>query len=140
MVKIMVDKSIKEKLMAKINDNSFGPADLLEYLGVFVDVANESDDIREEADGWDRVLQFKINGIEDFYLTVSDGTFNITKGSTPNPDVTLTMGDKTAAGIFTGEVDATSAYMSGDLKVQGPLPDAVKFRTITEMVREEIED
>lgn len=136
----MVDKALKEKLMVKIDDGTFGPADLLEYLTIFVDVANESDDIHEEADGWDRILQFKINGIDDFFMSVMKGKFCVTKGTNPNPDVTLTMVDNTAAGIFTGELDATSAYMSGDLKVQGPLPDAVKFRTITEMVREEIED
>jgi putative sterol carrier protein len=139
-VSYLVDKALKQKLMSKIDDGSFAPSDLLEYLVVFVEVANSSDDIHEEAESWDRVLQFKVNGIEDFYMTVSDGIFSVTKGLNPNPDVTLIMVDITACGIFTGEIDATTAYMSGDLKVQGPLPDAVKFRTITEMVREEIED
>jgi putative sterol carrier protein len=50
------------------------------------------------------------------------------------------MNASVGVGIFSGDVDATSAYMAGDLKVVGPLPDAVKFRTITEMVREAIED
>ena len=46
----------------------------------------------------------------------------------------------TAVGIFSGEIDATSAYMNNDLKVVGALPDAVKFRTLTELVRDELED
>ena len=61
-------------------------------------------------------------------------------GEIDEPDVTLEMNGDTAAGVFTGEIDATSAYMSGDLKITGPLPDAVKFRTLTELVREEMED
>jgi len=44
-----------------------------------------------------------------------------------------------AAGIFTGQVDATAAYMNGDLKVDGNLPDAIKFRTLVDLIREELD-
>jgi hypothetical protein len=30
--------------------------------------------------------------------------------------------------------------MNNELKVIGPLPDAVKFRTLTELVRDELEE
>jgi putative sterol carrier protein len=135
----MVDDDLKQRLVSKIDDRSFGPEDLPDYLQLFVQVCNESDDIADEVAGYDRKLAFEVDGVGDFYIKVEDGKFSSEKGKIDDPDITLTMGSNTACGIFTGEIDATSAYMGGDLKVQGPLPDAVKFRTITEMVREELE-
>lgn len=135
----MVDEELKSKMMAKIDDRSFSPEDLPEFLQLFAEVATESDDIKDEISGWDRKLQFVIDGVGEFCLTVQDQVFSLIKGKVPEPDITLTMAANTAAGVFTGEIDATSAYMGGDLKVMGPLPDAVKFRTITEIVREELE-
>jgi putative sterol carrier protein len=135
----MVDEELKEKVMGKIDDGSFGPDDLEDYMTLFLNVANESEDIQEEVSGWDRLFAFRLTGGDNFWLKVADGKFESAKGDIDNQDIILECTADTAAGIFTGEVDATSAYMSGDLKVNGPLPDAVKFRTITELVREELE-
>jgi putative sterol carrier protein len=135
----MVDEELKSKMMSKIDDRSFSPEDLPEFLKLFAEIATESDDIKDEISGWDRSLQFVIEGVGDYCLTVKDAVFTLTAGKVPEPDITLSMAANTAAGVFTGEIDATSAYMGGDLKVMGPLPDAVKFRTLTEIVREELE-
>jgi putative sterol carrier protein len=135
-----MDDELKEALMDKIDDGSFGVEDLLSYMKLFLEVCNESEDVEEEIEGWDRTFQFEMDGTDDFWLKVEEGKSSSEVGTLPEPDLTLTMAADTAAGIFTGEIDATSAYMSGDLKIAGPLPDAVKFRTITELVREELEE
>ena len=135
----MVDEELKEKIMAKIDDGSFGVDDLEEYMKLFLSIANDTEDVQEEVEGWNRLFAFKLTGSENFWLKVEDGKFSYGKGEVNNQDITLECTGETAAGVFTGEIDATSAYMSGDLKVQGPLPDAVKFRTITELVREELD-
>jgi putative sterol carrier protein len=72
---------------------------------------------------------------------VADKEFSAGEGDAPaEPDLTLTMGSAVGTGMFTGEVDATSAYMAGYLKISGPLPEAIKFRTIIELVREALDD
>ncbi len=135
----MVDKKIKEEMLQKIEDGSFGVNDIKEYMDLFVELANESEDVEYEIEGWDRILNFKLENANNFSLVFEDG--EITLGNLiENADVTLELDAKIAAGVFTGEIDATSAYMSGDLKIKGALPDAVKFRTIVELVREELED
>lgn len=136
----MVDEALLEKLRDKIEDGEMNVDDIPNYISLIVDISNDSEDIQEEVEGWDRLFQFKIEGGPDAWLQVKDGKFDGGTGAKEEADVTLEMGSDVAAGIFSGEVDATSAYMSGDLKVIGPLPDAVKFRTLTEIVREEIED
>jgi hypothetical protein len=39
-----------------------------------------------------------------------------------------------------GEVDATSAYMAGDITVEGNLQDAMAFQEIIELALEAFED
>ena len=56
-----------------------------------------------------------------------------------NPDNVLKANAENATQIFIGDKDATAAYMSGALKIEGKLPNAVKLRTIIEIVREELE-
>lgn len=130
----------KEKLMEKIEDGDFSIADLPEFLAVFKEICNESEDVAEEVEDWDRKFQINLSDADNFWFKIEDGKFDYGMGEIEEPDVTLEMNGETAAGVFTGEIDATSAYMSGDLKIIGPLPDAVKFRTLTELVREEMED
>ena len=133
----MVDK---EAIMDKIESGSFGIDDLEDYLELFLGVSNESEDVQEEVEGWNRKLFINLSDTNNFWLQISDGKFTSGKGDVTDSDVTLEMTGETAAGVFTGEIDATSAYMSGELKIVGPLPDAVKFRTLTELVREELEE
>ena len=54
----MVDK---EALMDKIESGTFGIEDLEDYLTLFLEISNESEDIQEEVEGWNRVLQIKLS-------------------------------------------------------------------------------
>jgi hypothetical protein len=49
------------------------------------------------------------------------------------------MDGSTAAAVFAGKVDPTEAIINNKMKIIGPLTDVIKFRTITELVREELE-
>jgi len=129
-----------KELKAKVGDGSFSATDIPAYLKILVDISNKSDDIKEEVEGWDRTFQFKVADKLKAWLSVKDGQFTSGLGDAASPDITLEMTDSNGPGIITGDIDATSAYMSGDLKVIGPLPDAVKFRTIVDMVREALDD
>jgi hypothetical protein len=43
-------------------------------------------------------------------------------------------------GILSQEIDPTSAYMGGDLQIEGNLQDAVAFGEISELARDYIEE
>lgn len=140
MVNTMVNEDLKAKILEKIDGGTFGVEDFEDYLTLFLEIANESEDVAEEVEGWDRTFLIKITDGKPFWLKIADGKFSSGKGACEDPDISLEMTSDTCAGVFSGETDATSAYMSGDLKIQGPLPDAVKFRTLTELVREFLEE
>ena len=72
-------------------------------------------------------------------IVIEDGQFSTGEGGLDDADVTLTISAMDAAQVFAGDKDAKAAYMSGALKVDGDLPDAVKVQTLIEIVAEEIE-
>jgi putative sterol carrier protein len=109
-------------------------------FNVLCEVANKSDEIQDEVEGWDRNLRFDIIDGPKITLMVQGGKFEIMDGGQGTPDATLSMNSDVAVGVLSGETDATSAYMAGDLKIQGPLPDAIKFRTLIELMREALEN
>ena len=136
----MVDEALKEKLAEKVDEGSLTPADIPDYMNLFVQICNENEEVQEEVEGWDRTFQFSIEGSDNLWMKIAEGKFSTAAGDTAEPDVTLEFDSDTAVGIFSGEIDATQAYMNNELKVIGPLPDAVKFRTLTELVRDELEE
>lgn len=130
----------KEELASKIEDGELTIDDVVDFFKILAEVANESEDVQDETEGWDRVLLFDVENGPKVTMICKDGKFECNEGAPDSPDVTLGMNADVAVGVLSGETDATSAYMAGDLKVTGPLPDAIKFRTITELIREELED
>jgi putative sterol carrier protein len=135
----MVNEKLKEKMLQKIEDGEFESKDLMEYINLFCQISTKSEDIQEEVDDWSCVYQIEIQGMDDFWIKISEGQFEYATGRVDNPDNTLKANADIAAQIFIGDKDATAAYMSGALKIEGKLPNAVKLRTIIEIVREELE-
>nr|MDO8083656.1 SCP2 sterol-binding domain-containing protein [Candidatus Sigynarchaeum springense]MDO8118881.1 SCP2 sterol-binding domain-containing protein [Candidatus Sigynarchaeota archaeon] len=129
----------KAELAEKIENGEFGIEDILDFFKVLADIANNSEEIQDEIEGWDRVLLFNVTNGPKVTMNIKGGKFDVQDGEQGTPDITLSMNSDVAVGVLSGETDATSAYMAGDLKVTGPLPDAIKFRTLTELVREELE-
>nr|MDO8115212.1 SCP2 sterol-binding domain-containing protein [Candidatus Sigynarchaeota archaeon] len=129
----------KEDLAEKIENGEFSIDNALDFFKILAEIANKSEEIQDEVEGWDRNLLFNITNGPKITMLVKEGKFDVKDGEEGTPDITLSMNSDVAVGVLSGETDATSAYMAGDLKVQGPLPDAIKFRTLTELVREELE-
>jgi putative sterol carrier protein len=73
------------------------------------------------------------------WIAVEDGRFTTGEGSLEDANLVIIMDAANAALVFAGDLDAQAAFMSGALKVEGELPDAVKMQTLIEIVGEEIE-
>jgi len=134
-----IDEGLKQRMLERVEGGTFRLKDLQDFLTLFTQVANNIDETRDEVQGFNRRFQFKLSGYPDMWLNIQDGKFEMGGGDIQAPDITLEMNAELAAGIFTGQVDATMAYMNGDLKVDGSLPDAIKFRTLVDMIREELD-
>ncbi|MBD3353937.1 MAG: hypothetical protein GF364_20815, partial [Candidatus Lokiarchaeota archaeon] len=129
-------EELKNKLVAKIEDATLEVDDLRDFMTLEMQICNENEEIQEEVKNFNCVYQFLVDGADNAWIKIQDGVFTFGPGLIENPDVTLEMDSDIAIGIYTGEIDSTTAYMDNELNVKGPLPNAVKFRTITEIVRE----
>jgi len=135
----MVDTDLKARIHGLIDEGDFGIAEIPDYLVLFAQVASETGDVTDQVGGWDRRIQFRLDGADDAWITVAGGAFAAGLGDLDTPDLTLTISASTAAQLFSGAKDAKAAYMAGQLKIDGPIPDALRFQEILTIVNEEIE-
>jgi putative sterol carrier protein len=135
----MINQELKGAINQKVQNGEFDVADFQDYFTIFCQLGNEIEDLQDEVDGWNRRVQINLEGAGHYWISVENGQFTTGKGGVESPDLTLTLVADAATQVFTGEKDAEAAFLAGALKVQGDLPDAIKFRELLEIVIEEIE-
>ncbi len=134
-----MNEELKELLNEKIQEGEFDVADIPNYLELFAQMGNEVEDLQDEVEDWNRHVLFKLDGLGSYWLSVQNGRFSNGEGEKEDANLTLIMPAQEAAMVFAGDKDAKAAYMSGSLKIEGDLPDAIKIQTLIEIVGEEIE-
>lgn len=72
---------------------------------------------------------FDIDGAGKWKVDVQDGNVKVTEGE-QDADVTITTSEETFEKITSGEQNATSAYMTGKLKVKGDMGAAMKLQKL----------
>ena len=70
---------------------------------------------------------FDIEGEGQWKVDVSDGSVSVTEGG-GDADVTIASSAETFEQIASGDLNPTSAYMSGKLKIQGDLMKLMQFQ------------
>ncbi len=135
----MIDAELKAAMHEKIESGDFAPVDIPVYLKLFCQIASGTGDVQDEVAGWDRKIQFQLEGADNVWIAVEGGQFTNGAGALENPDLVLTLSPQNAAQMFSGQKDAKVAYTAGLLKITGKIPDALKLQTILGIVNEEIE-
>jgi len=72
---------------------------------------------------------FDIDGAGTWKVDVQDGNVKVTENA-EDADVTITTSEETFEKIVSGEQNATSAYMTGKLKVKGDMGAAMKLQKL----------
>jgi putative sterol carrier protein len=72
---------------------------------------------------------FDIEGAGQWTVDVRDGNVKVTEGGN-DADVTITATEENFQKIATGELNPTSAYMSGKLKIKGDMGAAMKLQKL----------
>ncbi|MFX1308844.1 MAG: SCP2 sterol-binding domain-containing protein [Promethearchaeota archaeon] len=139
----MVDESLLKELKATQDKGaaSASVADVMKVFEFIKQISTENEDLKEELEDMDIAIQMVISDADHkFWLTVKEGDLDFGDGEVDNPSFTMSSNLEVAAGIMMGEVDATSAYMAGDITVEGNLQDAMAFQEIIELALEAYED
>ncbi|NHJ46567.1 MAG: FAD-dependent oxidoreductase [Asgard group archaeon] len=135
---ITTGEGIQSLVVYKVKAQTFELADIPDYLQVMVDICNNNEKIQKKSKKSDLNFQFRIVPGPSYFIKISNGNFTTGEGELDSPDVTIEMNKSVAAGIFTGEVNAASAYMSKQIKFIGPLRHGMKFQTWTNTVKKEL--
>ena len=100
-------------------------------------LANIKKRVEDEADpsklaGMDAVFQFDVTGDDPgiFHAKVAGEKAEIVEAAHDNPNVTITMDVDDLAKLVAGELNATSAFMAGKLKIKGDMALAMKLQSI----------
>ena len=123
----MVDEAEIRKLgeeVTKLRDEGFSdPKEVLKIFELMKLVSGEIDDLKEELEDIDQFVGQMV--VEDkgfkWWVKIGDGVFDYGEGEGEDPSFTMSANWETMGGLMSGEVDGTSAYMSGDLKIEGNL-------------------
>jgi len=132
--------TMKELLQAyNTGPEAIKPEHVPQFLNVLAAFININPEAQEEIEDADLKIAMKFTDVGDFYISVENNKMTVSDKSF-NGDATLelimplsTMTDV----MFDG--DAVSAYMAGQITVNGDLSQAMLFQSIMEMLIEKIE-
>jgi putative sterol carrier protein len=79
--------------------------------------------------GMTNTYLFEIDG-DRWTVAVDDGSVKVTEGDAGGSDCTISTSEDTFQKIAAGEQNATSAYMTGKLKVKGDMGAAMKLQKL----------
>ena len=139
----MVDESLLKKMKAaqEAGASSARPEDVVTSLEFIKAISVENEDLKEELEDMDIAIMLVVNDADKkYWMTVKEGILDFGEGDVDNPSFTMSATLEVLSGIVMGEVDATSAYMAGDITVEGNLQDAMAFQEIIELALEAYED
>jgi putative sterol carrier protein len=87
---------------------------------------------RVEADriaGMSNTYAFEIEGAGAWTVAIADGAITVTEGA-GDADCTFAASEESFEKIVAGEQNATTAYMTGKLKIRGDMGAAMKLQKI----------
>lgn len=135
----MVDQKLIDDLKEMRAKGASAPSDALKLFEFVKQLAEENEDLKEELEDIDAtVVQLAVTDINyKYWVKMGGGTVEYGEGESEDPSVTMSASGATWAGMSSGEIDSTSAYMSGDLVIDGNLQDAIAFGEIQGIAMEE---
>jgi len=100
-------------------------------------VEAKKEELKEDIASMEMTVQIKVEDKpeENYYVEISGGEIKVGKGEHSSPTVTFIATTEIFNKIISGELDGTAAYMSGQLKIEGSLPDAMAFGNLLQKLR-----
>jgi len=92
--------------------------------------ANEVTEAKSAMAGWNKIIQFVIEGEGDFYIKFENGEATFHEGKHEKPNVTLKGPEEVFYKMLTRELDQTRAYFAKQYTIEGSMADAMKFGRI----------
>jgi putative sterol carrier protein len=113
-----------------------------EWAKAVTEALNLNDAFKQQAAGKTVKLQQVVTTPEEtrYYFKLEDGTAEVALGEIPDAEATLTQDYDTAAALSKNELNATAAYMSGKLKIQGDLMKLMQLQGLFNTMPQAVKD
>jgi putative sterol carrier protein len=82
-----------------------------------------------KTEGMTNSYVFEIDGAGTWKVDVQDGKVSVTEGG-GDADATISASEETFGQIAAGDMNATTAYMTGKLKIKGDMGAAMKLQKL----------
>ena len=79
--------------------------------------------------GMSNTYVFDVEGVGQWTVTVADGAVSVDEGA-GEADCTISAAEETLEKIVAGEMNATTAYMTGKLRIKGDMGAAMKLQKL----------
>ena len=135
----MVDENLIKEIKEMRDKGPSKPSDALKMYEFVKQMVGESEDLKEELEDIDTMVVQLVTTDANYkyWVKLGDGTIDYGEGEGDDPGVTMSATGATWGGLSSGEIDSTSAYMSGDLVIDGNLQDAIAYGEILAIAMEE---
>jgi len=135
----MVDENLIKEIKENQAKGGGQPSNVLKMMEFMKQISGENEDIKEELEDMDLItVQFVMTDVDyKYWVKLGEGKVDYAEGEVEDADVTMKAKVATWVSLGSGETDSTSAYMSGDLQIEGNLQDAIAYGEIMGMAMEE---
>ncbi len=85
--------------------------------------------LQDQAGTISATVQFHFTGNQasDWFVRINDGACSSSEGTTPDPNVTMTVDSDDFLAILTGKLEPMAAFMRGKLNMRGDVSLAMKL-------------
>jgi putative sterol carrier protein len=83
----------------------------------------------DRIEGMNNTYVFEIDGAGTWTVAIADGSIDVSEGA-GDADCTFAASEETFEKIVAGEQNATTAYMTGKLKIKGDMGAAMKLQKL----------
>lgn len=80
--------------------------------------------------GMNNTYRFEVEGAGSWTVDVREGKVLVEQEGGPEPDCTISASEETFRKLVSGDQSATTAYMTGKLKVKGDMGAAMKLQKL----------
>lgn len=99
-------------------------------------IANRTPTARELMTGWNRKIQFMLDGESPFSIQIMDGRMERQPGETTKPDLVFISDSDKFFLVMTGGMKFDQGFSSGAYTMKGSIVDAVRLMRIAELAQE----
>jgi hypothetical protein len=95
-------------------------------------IINRTDTARRSLMGWNKTIQFMLDGEEPFFLKTADSRLTLFKGKAESPDLVFKSNSGDFFNVMIGKTKFDQGFSRGEYTIVGSIIDAVKLMRTAE--------